>query len=100
MKVGNKTSVNVVLKEDNLQLDEVVVVGYGTQKKSDVTGSVSSVSADDLKGLATTDAGAALQGKAAGVQILNTSGAPGAGASIRIRGYSSNSGNLGPLYGG
>ncbi len=97
VKVGNKTSVNVVLKEDNLQLDEVVVVGYGTQKKSDVTGSVSSVSADDLKGLATTDAGAALQGKAAGVQILNTSGAPGAGASIRIRGYSSNSGNLGPL---
>lgn len=97
VSVGNKTSVNIELKEDNLELDEVVVIGYGTQKKSDLTGSVSSVSADDIKGLATVDAAAALQGKAAGVQILNTSGAPGSGASIRIRGYSSNSGNLGPL---
>ena len=95
--VGDKTNLNIVLKEDNLELDEVVVVGYGTQKKSDLTGSVSSLNGDDLKGLATTDAAAALQGKAAGIQILNTSGAPGAGASIRIRGYSSNSGNLGPL---
>ncbi len=95
--VGDKTHLDIVLKEDNLELDEVVVVGYGTQKKSDLTGSVSSVSADDIKGLATSDAAAALQGKAAGIQILNTSGAPGAGASIRIRGYSSNSGNLGPL---
>lgn len=97
VSVGNKTSVNIELKEDNLELDEVVVIGYGTQKKSDVTGSVSSISSDDIKGLATVDAAAALQGKAAGVQILNTSGAPGSGASIRIRGYSSNSGNLGPL---
>jgi len=97
VSVGNKTSVNIVMQEDNLELDEVVVIGYGTQRKSDVTGSVSSISADDIKGLATVDAGAALQGKAAGVQILNTSGAPGAGADIRIRGYSSNSGNLGPL---
>lgn len=95
--VGDKTNLNIVLKEDNLELDEVVVVGYGTQKKSDLTGSVSSLNGEDLKGLATTDAAAALQGKAAGIQILNTSGAPGAGASIRIRGYSSNSGNLGPL---
>lgn len=95
--VGNRKTIDIVLKEDNLQLDEVVVVGYGTQKKSDLTGAVSSVSADDIKGLATADAGAALQGKASGVQILNTSGAPGEGAKIRIRGYSSNSGDLGPL---
>lgn len=95
--VGNKTQLDIVLDEDNVQLDEVVVVGYGVQRKSDVTGAVSSVSADDIKGLSTVDAGAALQGKAAGVQILNTSGAPGQGANIRIRGYSSNSGNLGPL---
>lgn len=95
--VGNKTNIDVVMEEDNVQLDEVVVVGYGVQRKSDVTGAVSSVSADDIKGLVTVDAGAALQGKAAGVQILNTSGAPGQGANIRIRGYSSNSGNLGPL---
>ncbi|MDR0894655.1 MAG: TonB-dependent receptor [Prevotellaceae bacterium] len=89
--------VNVTLKEDTEVLDEVIVVGYGVQKKSDVTGSIASVNADDIKGLATTDAAAALQGKAAGIQILNTSGAPGSGAQIRIRGYSSNSGNLGPL---
>ncbi|MCM1504521.1 MAG: TonB-dependent receptor [Muribaculum sp.] len=97
VSVGAKTQVSIVMQEDNLELDEVVVVGYGTQKKSDLTGSVSSISADDIKGLATTDAAAALQGKASGVQILNTSGAPGSGANIRIRGYSSNSGELGPL---
>ncbi|MCG4715576.1 TonB-dependent receptor plug domain-containing protein, partial [Faecalibacillus intestinalis] len=53
--------------------------------------------ADELKGLSTTDAAAALQGKASGVQILNGSGKPGQGASIRVRGYSSNSNNIGPL---
>ena len=95
--VDGRSQINVVMDEDNVQLDEVVVVGYGVQRKSDVTGAVSSVSADDIKGLSTVDAGAALQGKAAGVQILNTSGAPGQGANIRIRGFSSNSGNLGPL---
>lgn len=97
INVGNKTKFNVTLDEDVQKLDEIVVIGYGTQKKSDLTGSVSSVSADDIKGLATTDAAAALQGKASGIQILNTSGAPGDGASIRVRGYSSNSGDLGPL---
>ena len=61
-------------------LDEVVVVGYGVQRKSDLTGAIASVGGDDIKNLATVDAGAALQGKAAGVQILNTSGAPGEGA--------------------
>lgn len=95
--VNNRTEINIRLQEDDNNLDEVVVVGYGVQKKSDLTGAVSSVNADDIKGLATTDAGAALQGKAAGIQVLNTSGAPGEGAKIRIRGYSSNSGNLGPL---
>ena len=73
------------------------VVGYGVQKKSDLTGAVASVGTKELKGLVTTDAAAALQGKAAGIQILNSSGAPGTGAEIRVRGYSSNSGNIGPL---
>lgn len=66
-------------------------------KKSDLTGSVASVKESDLKHRSTTDAAAALQGKAAGIQILNTSGKPGQGASIRVRGYSSNSENIGPL---
>ena len=88
---------NVSLVPDVVGLDEVVVVGYGTQKKSDLTGSVASVRSDDLKKLSITDAASALQGKASGVQILNYSGAPGQGAAIRVRGYSSNSGNIGPL---
>ena len=88
---------NVSLVPDMVGLSEVVVVGYGTQKKSDLTGSVASVRSDDLKKLSITDAASALQGKASGVQILNYSGAPGQGAAIRVRGYSSNSGNIGPL---
>ncbi|MDE5871825.1 MAG: carboxypeptidase-like regulatory domain-containing protein, partial [Muribaculaceae bacterium] len=95
--VQNRHEISITLDQEDNNLDELVVVGYGVQKKSDLTGAVSSVSSNDIKGLATTDAGAALQGKAAGVQILNTSGAPGEGAKIRIRGYSSNSGELGPL---
>lgn len=74
----------------------MVVIGYGVQKKSDLTGAVASIKSDDIKGLSTTDAGAALQGKAAGVQIIN-SGGPGEAADIRVRGYSSNSGNISPL---
>ena len=97
IKLQGRTNLNVRLVEDTKVLDEVVVVGYGVQKKSDLTGSVASVKADELKGLSTTDAAAALQGKAAGVQILNGSGKPGQGASIRVRGYSSNSNNIGPL---
>lgn len=97
IKLQGRTNLNVRLVEDTKVLDEVVVVGYGIQKKSDLTGSVASVKSDDIKNLATTDAAAALQGKAAGIQILNSSGAPGEGAAIRIRGYSSNSDQLGPL---
>ena len=97
VKVNGRSIINFRLEEDTQVLDEVVVVGYGVQRKSDLTGAVASVNSKDLKGLATTDAAAALQGKAAGIQILNSSGAPGSGAEIRVRGYSSNSGNIGPL---
>lgn len=97
INVNGRSVINIQMEEDSKLLDEVVVVGYGVQKKSDLTGAVTSVNADAIKNLSTSDAGAALQGKAAGVQILNTSGAPGSGASIRIRGYSSNSDKLGPL---
>ncbi|MBR5670374.1 MAG: carboxypeptidase-like regulatory domain-containing protein, partial [Bacteroidales bacterium] len=87
----------VTLEDDVEMLDETVVIGYGVQRKSDVTGAVASIRSDDLVNRSTTDAAAALQGKAAGIQIINTSGAPGSGASIRVRGYSSNSGSIGPL---
>jgi TonB-linked SusC/RagA family outer membrane protein len=95
--VNGRTIVDVTLEESMEALDEIVVVGYGTVRKSDVTGAVASVRAEALKNVATTDAAAALQGKASGVQVLTNSGAPGQAATIRVRGYSSNSGNIGPL---
>ena len=96
-RVAAANGMTIVLEDDTEMLEETVVIGYGVQKKSDLTGAVASVRQDDLQNRSTTDAAAALQGKAAGIQIINTSGAPGEGASIRVRGYSSNSGNIGPL---
>ena len=95
--VNGRSTINVTLSEDTELLDEVVVIGYGTQKKSDLSGAVASIAAKDLQNRSTTDAASALQGKAAGIQVMNYSGAPGQGAQIRVRGYSSNSGEIGPL---
>ena len=97
IKVNGRNNIEVALKEDAQTLSDVVVIGYGVQKKSDLTGAVASVKGEEIKNLSTTDAAAAMQGKVSGVQIINTSGDPAAGASIRVRGYSSNSGSLGPL---
>ena len=96
--VGNQAVFPVVLEEDSELIDETVVVGYGVQRKSDLTGSVASVRSEELMDRSTSDAAAALQGKAAGVQVYTNSGAPGEQAHIRVRGISSNSGSgLGPL---
>ena len=95
--VGNQSVLNFTLEEDTEFLEETVVIGYGVQRKSDVTGAVASVRGADLTNRSTSDAANALMGKAAGVQIINSSGAPGAGSEIRVRGYSSNSGNISPL---
>ena len=96
--VAGRPVINFTLEEDTEFLEETVVIGYGVQKKSDLTGSVASVRSAELSDRSTSDAAAALQGKAAGVQIFNASGAPGKGASIRVRGISSNgSQGLGPL---
>ena len=89
--VGGRTVIDIVFAEDTEFLEETVVIGYGVQKKSDVTGAIASVKETDLENRTTTDVAQALQGKAAGVQIVNSSGAPGAASSIQIRGYSSNS---------
>ena len=97
VQVGNLSVITITLEEDVTYLDETVVIGYGVQKKSDLTGAVASVREDDLKNRSTSDAAAALQGKVAGVQIISNSGAPGSGAQINVRGVSSNSGNIGPL---
>lgn len=95
--VAGKTTINVTLEEDTELLDEVVVIGYGVQKKSDLTGAVASVRAESLKQLSTTDAAAALQGKVSGINVINN-GAPGSGSEIRVRGISSNGGNISPLF--
>ncbi len=96
--VGNQTSINVVLQVDVATLDEVVVVGYGTMMKSDVTGSLASVSSENFDVQPLTRLDQALKGRAAGVEVTQTSGAPGAGYKIRIRGANSISGNNNPLY--
>jgi len=95
--VANQAQINVSLESDN-KLDEVVVIGYGTQLKSDLTGSVSSVSSEDLTAIPTSRVDQALQGRAAGVQVTQVSGAPGAGTSIRIRGGNSITGSNEPLW--
>ena len=96
--VKNQSRLNIILEEDKNELSQVVVIGYGAVKKSDLTGSVASIKSDELKAVPVTSFDQAMQGRAAGVQVTQTSGKPGAEASIRIRGTSSiNAGNE-PLY--
>lgn len=94
----DRTTVDVTLEYNSNELSQVVVVGYGTVRKSDLTGSVVSVKSEDLKAVPVTSFDQALQGRAAGVQVTQLSGKPGAETSIRIRGTTSiNAGNE-PLY--
>ncbi|WP_247233605.1 TonB-dependent receptor [Telluribacter sp. SYSU D00476] len=95
--VGNQTSVNVALAEDTRSLNEVVVVGYGTQRKLDVTGAVSQVKGEDLVRQPVLTATQAIQSKLAGVQVIN-SGEPGQTPSVRIRGTGTLLGGENPLY--
>ena len=90
-------TLNVTLKEDTETLEEVVVIGYGVQKKSSVTGAISQVKAADMENRTITTAAQALQGKTAGVQLITSSGGPGETPTIRVRGYSSNVASD-PLY--
>lgn len=84
--VGNQSKIDVVLKFSTEDLEEVVVVGYGSQEKEDVTGAISSVKGKDFQNLPVSSASQALQGRAAGVSVVRNGGAPGSGGSIRIRG--------------
>ena len=93
-----ESTLTIVMDLSAELLDEVVVVGYGTQKKSDLTGAVSSISGDDLRSSITTNLDQALQGRVAGVQVTQNSGQPGGAASIRIRGSNSITGSSEPLY--
>lgn len=89
---------SVVLKEDTEVMDEVVVVGYAVQKKSDLTGAVGSVKSESIENQPVTRIDQALQGRISGVQIVSSNGAPGAGSTIRIRGGNSINGSNEPLY--
>ncbi|MFA9391491.1 MAG: SusC/RagA family TonB-linked outer membrane protein [Prolixibacteraceae bacterium] len=85
VSINGQNEINIVLKEDAIGLDEVVAIGYGTMKKSDLTGSIVSISTDDLNAIPLPSISDAMQGRAAGVQIIS-SGTPGSDATIRIRG--------------
>ena len=95
--VGNQNHLTVVMKEDSELLEEVVVVGYGSMRKSDLTGSVSSVKTEKLNAIPANSIEGLLQGRVAGVQIINSSQDPGSGATVRIRGNSSLRGSNSPL---
>ncbi|MDW7690894.1 SusC/RagA family TonB-linked outer membrane protein [Flammeovirgaceae bacterium SG7u.111] len=96
--VGTQSTINIVLEPDLEQLEEVVVIGYGTQRKSDLTGALSSVSEEDLKTTIVNSFEAGLQGRAAGVQVFQNSGQPGGGVSVRVRGVGSVTSTAEPLY--
>ncbi|MBQ6953953.1 MAG: TonB-dependent receptor [Bacteroidales bacterium] len=96
--VGSQSVINVLLKEDTEFLDEVVVVGYGTMKRSDLSGASVSMKEEDLKGSIITNLDQSLQGRAAGVSAVQTSGAPGSSSSIRVRGQATVNANAEPLY--
>jgi TonB-linked SusC/RagA family outer membrane protein len=95
---SGRSVINVVLVPDIQQLSEVVVVGYGTQKRKDLTGAIASVSAEEIKRVNVTSLDQALQGRAAGVQVTQASSAPGGGVQIRIRGGNSINASNEPLY--
>jgi len=98
VKVGQQNNYDIFIEEDQQLLDEVVVVGYGTMKKSDISGSSVSLGESAVKGSIITSLDQSLQGRAAGVTAVQTSGAPGSSSSIRVRGTATINANAEPLY--
>jgi TonB-linked SusC/RagA family outer membrane protein len=98
IQVGNQTTISITMNPDVTQLDEVVVIGYGTAKKSDLTGSVASISGTDLKKIPVASVAESLTGRLAGVQVQGTEGAPDAEIKIRVRGGNSITQDNSPLY--
>ncbi|OFY00197.1 MAG: SusC/RagA family TonB-linked outer membrane protein [Bacteroidetes bacterium GWF2_42_66] len=98
MPVAGKNNINITMAEETIGLDEVVAIGYGTMKKSDLTGSVSSVKSDAISAFPTPTVSQALQGRASGVQVIQNTGQPGAAPQIRIRGTNSIKGSNGPIW--
>ena len=98
VNVSGKSTVNITLEEESTSLNDVVVIGYGTMKKKDLTGSVASVSAKDIANVPVSSAAQAIQGKMAGVSVMQTEGSPDADIKIRVRGGGSLSQDNSPLY--
>lgn len=96
--VGTRKEINITLTEDQISLEELVVIGYGTMRKRDVTGAISSINASTIEERAPVNVFDALQGQAAGVQIISGSGSPGSSTDIRIRGTSTFGDGYKPLY--
>lgn len=96
--VTNQSRIDIQMELDESALEEVVVVGYGTVKKSDLTGAVSQVKSEEINAFPTSNVMQALSGRAAGVQVIQNTGAPGGGISVRIRGTNSIQGGNEPLY--
>jgi len=96
--VGNNTTIDVELMPSAVGLDELVVIGYGTQRRGSITGAISSVSSQDIQELPVADAGTALQGRATGVVALSAGNQPGEGVTIRIRGRRSLTASNEPLF--
>jgi len=96
--IGNRTQVNIALKTQSYQIDDVVVIGYGTVKKSDLTGAVGSISAKQIQDVTVTNPQLALQGRVPGVQVTQTDFSPSGGVEIRIRGTRSFQASNDPLY--
>lgn len=98
IQVAGKTTFSIVLLQANKELDDVVVIGYGTQKRRNITSAISTVSSKELTEIKAPGLDQALQGRSAGVQVTKNTGAPGGGVSIRIRGVASINGGQEPLY--
>ena len=98
VNVGGRGVIDVIMQEDAKQLEEVLVVGYGAMRKSDITGSVTSVKIDDERSVQSASLDQLLQGQAAGVQVVSTSGAPDGAVNVTIRGASSFNTSSQPLY--
>jgi TonB-dependent starch-binding outer membrane protein SusC len=98
VKVGNQTTINITLVEEQKLLNEVVVVGYGTSRKVDITGAVSSVKSGAAEQRLVLSVPDVLKGKVSGVRVTSSDGTPGSGQSINIRGTTSLSGSSNPLY--
>ena len=96
-EIGGRNKIDVELKSSSKLLDEIVVIGYGTVKKSDLTGAVSSIKSQEISKITSVNPQQALQGKVTGVQVTSNSGAPGAGVTVRVRGIGTFN-NSSPIY--